>query len=200
MAQPENGAGKTLQPWETLDRRLIVDADPWLRLWVERVRLPDGRLVADYYAVEQPDYVVVMALTDDHRVIGIYHYKHAAKRINLGLPAGYVRRGEPPLAAAQRELREETGYHADHWRPLGSFVCDGNRGCGHAHIYLASGLRKVAAPAPDDLEEISLVLMSQEELRHHLRSGAVATLGAAAAIAVGLDALRSPGPMEVEDV
>ena len=182
----ENGQG--LQLWEIVQRQQVVDAAPWLQLWRETVRLPDGRLVSDYYRLEQPDYVVVFALTAADQVIGIWHYKHGPRNINLGLPAGYVMPDETPLAAAQRELLEETGYQADIWRHLGSFTVDGNRGCGQAHIYLAHGLRAAAEPGPDDLEEIQVEFIGLHSLTRYLHEGKVATLGAAAAIALGLNA------------
>jgi ADP-ribose pyrophosphatase len=178
-----------LHVWEVMHRRQVVNAAPWLQLWVETVRLPDGRLINDYYTLEQADFVAIFALAEAHRVLGIWHYKHGPRRVNLGLPAGYVMLGESPLLAARRELREETGYQADSWQLLGSFTVDGNRGCGQAHIYLARGLHVVADPDPDDLEEIRLELLSLHDLRLYLQAGKVATLGAAAAIALGLNTL-----------
>jgi ADP-ribose pyrophosphatase len=176
-----------LRVWETLRRRQLIDASPWLRLWSETVRLPDGRVIDDYYSLEQPDYVVVFALTDEQKVVGIWHYKHGPRRVNLGLPAGYVQHSEDALAAAQRELLEETGYQADSWQPLGHFTVDGNRGGGQAHIYLARQLHAVAEPNPDDLEEIKLDLINLIDLQQHLENGRVATLGAATAVALGLN-------------
>lgn len=188
---------RELQPWELLHRRLVFEASPWLRVWHETVRLPDGRLVDDYYALEQPDYVVVFGLTEADEVICLWRYKHGPRRVNLGLPAGYVEPGESPLAAAQRELLDETGYRADIWQHLGSFVVDGNRGCGQAHVYLARGLCAVAAPDPDDLEEIRIEPIRWRDLIQYLRAGEVATLGAAAAIALGLNAIFYPWEAQI---
>jgi ADP-ribose pyrophosphatase len=175
--------------WETLDRRRALAGSPWLEVWLETVRLPDGRLVEDYYTLTQPDYVVVFAVASADRVVGLWRYKHGPRRVNLGLPAGYVEPGEAPLAAARRELLEETGYRAETWRHLGTFAVDGNRGMGRAHIYLARQLRAAAEPAPEDLEELRLELIGLEDLARHLEAGDVATLGAAAAVALGLNAL-----------
>ncbi len=185
-----DGGQEGLACWESIQRRCILDASPWIRIWIETVRLPDGRLVNDFYQLEQPDYVMVLALTNANEVLGIWHYKHGPRNINLGLPAGYVMPSESPTEAAQRELLEETGCTADIWQHLGSYTVDGNRGCGQAHIYLARGLHVVAEPDADDLEEIRLDMMSLEDLEQHLRSGKVATLGAAAAIGLGLLVLR----------
>lgn len=177
-----------LAPWETVERRLAADASPWLKLWQETVRLPDGRIIPDYYTIEHADYAVVYAIQKDGRVLVQWRYKHGPRNVNLGLPAGFVEKGEEPLAAAKRELLEETGRQASRWTRLGSFATDGNRGGGHAHVFLAEETTQIQEPNPDDLEDMCLELVTADELRQHLRAGAVGTLGAAAAIAMGLDA------------
>ena len=172
--------------WEVLDRECVADAAPWLRLLRERVRLEDGRVIDDYYTIEEPDFAVVFAVTPRDEVVGIWHYKHGPGRINLGLPAGYVKAGEPPLEAARRELLEETGFSASGWRHMGSFSVHGNRGCGKAHVFSALDAVKTGDPSPDDLEEIRVELLPFAALCEHLRKGDVATLGAAAGMALGI--------------
>jgi ADP-ribose pyrophosphatase len=172
--------------WEVLEKKCVVDASPWLKVARETIRLEDGRVIDDYFTIDEPDFVVVFAVTPREEVVGIWHYKHGPARINLGLPAGYVKDGEPPLEAAKRELLEETGYTAEIWQHLGSFSVHGNRGCGKAHVFSAQDAVKTGDPSPDDLEEIRVELLPIAALREHLRKGDVATLGAAAGMALGI--------------
>ena len=183
-----------LEVWKTLQREAIVDAPPWLKVWKEKILLPNGKEVDEFYTLEQPDYVVVFSVTDTNRTIGFWRYKHGSRRVNLGLPAGQVEPGEDPLEAARREFLEETGYQAREWRHLGSFTADGNRGLCQAHLFFASHLQEVARPDPDDLEEMRMVFLTQNELREHLLNGNVSTLGVASAIALAMNEIKMNQP------
>jgi ADP-ribose pyrophosphatase len=177
--------------WTVVTEEQILSRPPWFEVWAESVALPDGRLVDPYYRIDQPDYVVVFAVTDKEHVVGIWHYKHGPRMKTLGLPAGYVEPGEKPIDAAQREFLEETGYTAARWRCIGKFCVDGNRGFGWAHIFLADDLTREASPQPDELEVLDLEEMPLHELKDHLANGNVRTLGAAAAVSLGLISLES---------
>ena len=177
--------------WETIARREVLDRRPWLRVWSEDVRLPDGRVIADFSTIEMPDFVVIVALTTDGFVVAERNYKHGPRRVGLHLPAGYLETGEDPLAAAQRELLEETGYAAEDWAPLGHFVNDGNRGCGTGHYFLARGAHQIAPPDAGDLEEIAVELHTLDALLAATRSGEVNVLSIATAIGLAHAALTS---------
>ena len=68
--------------------------------------------------------------------------------------------------AAGRELLEETGYEATGWHSLGAFTTNANQGCNVAHLFRATGCRRVAEPRSGDLEQASLELVSPASLLH----------------------------------
>jgi ADP-ribose pyrophosphatase len=178
------------QPWQTVSRRLTYDASPWLKHYVETVRLPDGREVDDFHVVEALEHAVIFAVTDDGLVVTERHYRHALGDVCAALPAGYIEAGEAPEAAAQRELLEETGYAAHEWRHLGSFVVDGNRGMGRMHAYLATGAHIASAEQHlDELEHIDVVLLPLQTVREMVQRGEFRTLTGAACGAMALLAL-----------
>ena len=120
----------------------------------ERVGLPDGREVDGFLWIRTRDFVAMVAVTESEEAILVRSYKHGTRTVSLAVPAGYIEDGEEPLAAAKRELREETGFASHDWISLGSYVVDGNYGVATEHIFLARAARKVSEPASGDLEEM----------------------------------------------
>ena len=170
------------KPWQTLDSTVLVDSAPWLKVLQHRVQLPSGRIVENYHRIEIPEYVILYVLTVDGRVIMERQYRHGVGNVTLVLPAGGIEKGELPLAAAKRELLEETGYTSDDWESLGSYVAHGNYQCGRAHIFAARDAEQVREPNSGDLEEVEIKLLKPEEVLSAVRTGKVDIMGSAMAI------------------
>ena len=152
--------------------------------------MPDGRVRDGFHRIDLPNFAVVVPVTSDRRFVMIREYKPAVDRVSLNTPAGGLGPGEAPLDGARRELVEETGYTAERWRALGSFVVDGNAGCGRAHLFLALDAVRSTAPRLDETEEIEVVLLEEAVLRRALEAGEITMLPAAAAVGLALLALR----------
>ena len=178
---------RDLQPWITLSSKEVLAVPNRLRVVKEQVQLPDGRVVDDFYQIQLSEYVVVFAQTAEGAVVLEQHYKHGPRRVIFSLPAGHLEPEEQPLESAKRELLEETGFEADEWRSLGSFVVSGNQGCGKAHLFKASGAHKIKDPDCNDLEEVEVRLMTPEEVVQAVCNAEVATLASVATIALAMN-------------
>jgi ADP-ribose pyrophosphatase len=175
-----------MKPWKTKDRKLVLDDSPWLTVEHHTVELPDGRFIPEWIWLITPDYINVVAVTEDKRFICFRQIKYGIQGDTLAVVGGYVNEGEEPLAAAKRELLEETGYEAPDWIPLGSYLVDPNRGIATGHLFLARGARYVTPRDADDLEEQELVLLTRQELERAIETGEIKVLGWAAAVALAL--------------
>ena len=175
-----------MKPWKTKARKILLDEKPWLTVEQHTVELPDGRLIPNWPWIITPDYINVVAVTEDERFICFRQVKYGIDGTTLSVVGGYVNEGEVPLAAAQRELLEETGYEASDWLSLGSYLVDPNRGIATGHLFFARQARYVTPRDADDLEEQELLLLTREEIEAALGAGEIKVLAWAAAVAFGL--------------
>ena len=162
-----------MEPWKTVARSPALRSGNGRFLQVEHhsVQLPTGQVIEEWPWVITPDYVNVVAVTTAGEFLCFRQTKYAVDGLSLATVGGYLEAGEEPLAAAQRELLEETGYQAPEWSCLGHFVVDGNRGCGTAHLFLARNATWMQPIHADDLEEQELLRLSRQEVRrlHRVR-------------------------------
>jgi ADP-ribose pyrophosphatase len=132
---------------------------PVFRVFSEQVEEPDGvRVRRDI--VRHHGSVVILALDEDGhgrrpRVLLERQYRHAAGARLWELPAGSLEPGENKLAAAKRELAEETGYTAARWRKALFFYVSPGFLDESMVVYLARGLKKGQAQ-PEDDERIAI--------------------------------------------
>ncbi|MEW5986818.1 MAG: NUDIX hydrolase [Chloroflexota bacterium] len=168
----------------------IAFQHPYVTVELQEVHLPDGRVIPDWPIIHTRDYVNVLTVNEDNQALILEGYKHGLGRSSWQVVGGYLEVGEEPLAAAQRELLEETGYASDDWQPLGSFVVDANRRAGVGHFFLTGRVRLVAAPNYDDLEAFQTRWVSLSELREALGDGRVGAISYAITMALGLLVLR----------
>ena len=160
-----------MKQWKTLAREPVLEGNRYLCVERHTIELPDGRMIENWPWVIMPDYVNVVAVNEEKQFLCFRQTKYAIEGTSLAPVGGYIDSGESALAAAQRELLEETGYAAEEWTQLGSFPVDANRGCGVGNFFLARGARKAAQPKQDDLEEQTLLLLTREEVESALGRG-----------------------------
>jgi 8-oxo-dGTP pyrophosphatase MutT (NUDIX family) len=117
--------------------------------------------------------VAVIAVTEQGEVLFVEQYRHAYRQVSRELPAGVIEPGETPLAAAQRELREETGYVAEEWLSVVDFLPEPNRCATRAYFFLARGARRVGEQQPDITEQIRVVQVDAALVTEEITSGRV---------------------------
>lgn len=149
--------------WQTLDSELLLDRK-WLRVRRDRVRTANGVLIDEFHVIEAAPWAAVVCITEERELVLVEQYRHGHGGLSLELPAGVLEPGEPPLEAARRELREETGYEAPHFEALWQTRPEPARHEQWAHFAVATGARLVQGQVLDATEDVTVVRRPVSEL------------------------------------
>jgi ADP-ribose pyrophosphatase len=122
--------------------------------------------------VHHPGSAVVLARDSRGRILMVRQFRAPARQFVWELPAGKIDPGETPLAAARRELREETGFRAQRWKKLVGFWASPGFLGEKMNIYLAESLKAGEAEPADD-ERIERRWFTLKELEAGILSGRI---------------------------
>jgi 8-oxo-dGTP pyrophosphatase MutT (NUDIX family) len=140
-----------LQPWTTLESRTVL-SDRWINVLAEKCQTAEGSEVAPYYVLDYPNWVHVVALTPEGRVVLTRQYRQGVRAFSVELPGGTIHIGESPVEAAARELAEETGYVGEPGQILSTNWVNAASHRNSVHTVLIRGVRKTRTPHADPVE------------------------------------------------
>ena len=159
--------------WQVLESEYLLRRAPWLTARKDVCRLPDGRINDHYYVLEYPDWVNIIAVTEDGDIVLERQYRHGLGNTCYELPCGVIEEGETPLEAAKRELLEETGYAGGEWQEWMTLSPNPATSTNLAHSFLATGVKKVAGQSLDATEDIQVHLKKPEYVKALLENNQI---------------------------
>jgi ADP-ribose pyrophosphatase len=161
-----------IEPWERVGVRTAGDYEAFT-VREDRSRSPVDGTVHSFHVVEVPRCVQIIAVTEDGRFVMVEQYRHAVRQVTMEFPAGRMDAGETDVAAALRELREETGYEAADAEVLAEIWPDPATLTNTVAIVLATGCRPVQARDLDETEDVAVRVFSRPEVERMLTDGTI---------------------------
>lgn len=151
--------------WKVLNSEYIIK-QKWLTARKDHVRLCNGNEIEDYYVLEYPHFVNIIAITKENEIVLIRQYRHAIGAVNYELPAGVMDRAtEKPIEAARRELLEETGYGKGEWSLFMQSAPNPSSMTNYNYTFLAKNVEKIGSQKLEPTEELELCLMPINKLK-----------------------------------
>ena len=149
--------------WTIKSQKYLIN-NRWIKVRQDSVMTAKGVEIPDFYVLEYPDCVNVIAITRDGRFIVERQYRHGIQKIHYELCAGNIEKGETPLETAKRELLEETGFGGGRWELY--MKCAFNPAIlnNMNYTYIARDVERISIQHLENTEEIDVCLLTKEEL------------------------------------
>ncbi len=170
-----------MQAWKRLSSRNLIE-HRMIKVRQDTCELPGGRIIDDYYVVEEADVVGVIALTPQREIILVEQYKHGIGETCIEVPGGYLDPDEDPQEAAQREFLEETGYSADHFEQIPTLITQPSRMNNRIFLYVATDARKVTEQDLDENEDINILVLPMNTVFEKIQRGEISVSMTVAAL------------------
>ncbi len=133
---------KELSKWIILKSTMVFEHH-WCKVRQDEIKLPNGKVIDDYFLTLRPDVALILPITSNQEIIFVRQYRHGAGEILLELPAGTFNPDEEsPQVAAIRELKEETGYITEQITPLSILYDNPVKDTNKVHLFIAENVIK----------------------------------------------------------
>lgn len=163
-----------IKPWKTLDTEELAKYG-YFRMRKDKCELPDGRIMPGYYTIEFADWVNVIPVTKDKKIVLINQYRHSVEEITIEIPGGstHPKENESVEKAARREMEEETGYTSEKLEFVGFQYPNPALLSNKMHTFIAWDAVKTKDQELDPYEDIETFEVTLPELRKLIETGKI---------------------------
>lgn len=162
-----------IHPWKVLNSKISYQ-DRWIKVRSDSCQTLSGKVIEPYHVLEYPDWVNVVALTQQQEIVLVRQYRHGSQKIMTELPSGAIEKNDlSPEAAARRELLEETGFSGDRFFEIGSYSPNPANHSNTCYAFLALDVYSVQEQMPDPTEDLEVIRLPFKEFLRGTWSGEI---------------------------
>lgn len=156
--------------WKILESEYLLQSK-WLNVRKDKVWMPKGVELDDFYILEYPNWINVIAITEEGDFVLERQYRHGTQTIEYEICAGVIEKGEDSLTAAKRELYEETGFGGGVWSLYCVTAPNPAAQTNRNYTFLAKGVKKISSQHLERTEDIDVIVLSRDEVKKVLKEG-----------------------------
>jgi 8-oxo-dGTP pyrophosphatase MutT (NUDIX family) len=147
--------------WKHLSSTYVHE-NPFYKVRRDEVIRPDGK-EGFYHVIGSNNATLIIAITDESKILFVQMFRYTTQMDSWEIPAGGIEDGEEPLAAAQRELLEETGHEAADWQHIGALQASNGKMNAMHEVFVCRKLRQVGGDdqAEEGITKLTPFSMSQ---------------------------------------
>ena len=160
------------QPWAFLTSKILQSCRVFT-VRNERYRSPRTGQEHDFFLIDSPDWVNVIPLTGDGKVILVKQFRFGTKDFSLEIPGGMLDDGDTPAGAAARELLEETGFAGDEPDFLGSVHPNPALHTNRCYTYLVRNAAFQKSPEQDSTEDVEVEIVPLKDIPKLIQEGVI---------------------------
>ncbi len=161
--------------WKTTTKKTVAE-NPFLKLEEHRREEEGTGRHGYFFIVHAPDWVNIVAITDDQEIVLIEQFRHGSERVELEIPSGIIDESETPAEAALRELVEETGYERSdrsEFKKIGEVIPNPAFIHNKCYTYLLTHVKPTGLTNFDENENIRVRLIPRSEIERLITSGEI---------------------------
>ncbi len=159
-----------IEGWELGEKETVLET-PVVKIKSGPVRCKRTGKSRSFYYLDFPGWVNVIAITKEKEMVLIEQYRYGTNRPELEIPGGVIEPGEDPVEAGCRELLEECGYKGDAPKLIGKVSPNPAIQGNYCYTVLVENVMKVSEQSMDDMEDIEIILKSEESVLQEFTEG-----------------------------
>ena len=151
--------------WKILSRKKVYDGSPYINIFVDKVELPNGKIIDDYHRIEVNNAVMILIENDSRELLVYEEYRHGINEVSYTFPAGGIEDGESLEDTTKREIMEELGYTFENYRLIKKYIVSGSYMFSELNMIFVKGIKKIAEPKNKDIENPEIIWLSRREVK-----------------------------------